>query len=747
MKKILPALCALLFLVTAASAQIDLPSSWKFKTGDDPAWSDPAFDDGAWKTIRVGAHWEDQGYPDYDGYAWYRVHVTIPSSLKTQSYLKGDLKISLGMIDDGDQVYLNGKIIGQNAEEGRTIEEGSYTAERIYEIPQDDPQIHWDGDNVLAIRVYDKSGGGGMYQGPYQIAVADITDAVMLDFDHDAFGFPAPHEVEKTVYAESVSGNYDFDGTISVSVENPLTGQKIYNTSETAHFSEGKPFAFHYRFTQPEATSYRAVYVYHDTRSGKEVSASEDIPYILTPAPSPKPQINGARVTGVRPGHPFLFRIPATGTRPLTFAATGLPKGLSLDPSTGIISGQVASAGSYRVMLKASNASGSASRELTIRVGALIGLTPAMGWNSWNAWGLSVNEQKVEAAADAMVRQGLVDHGWTYINIDDGWERPDRASDGQVVTNEKFPDMKRLADYVHHDGLKIGIYSSPGPQTCGGFLGSYQHEAQDASTYAGWGIDYLKYDWCSYGRIAPRNPDLDWLQKPYKLMDSALHTVDRDIYFSLCQYGMGDVWKWGASVGGNSWRTTGDIRDSWSSMSGIGFHQQAAAPHSAPGHWNDPDMLVVGKVGWGPSLHPSHLSPDEQYTHISLWCLLSAPLLIGCDMSQLDPFTLNLLSNDEVLAVDQDPLGKAAMQVASRDSILVYEKTLFDGSHAVGVFNTGSQAAGTRVALAELGLKGPVSCRDLWRQKDKGTITDGLETGKIPSHGVLLLRLSTRKGH
>jgi hypothetical protein len=429
----------------------------------------------------------------------------------------------------------------------------------------------------------------------------------------------------------------------------------------------------------------------------------------------------------------------------MQFSASGLPKGLHMDKSTGIITGSVKKAGTYEVTVTAKNSLGSDSRKLNIKIGDLIGLTPAMGWNSWNAWGLSVNEQKVDAAADAMVRKGLVNHGWTYINIDDGWERPERAADGEVATNEKFPDMKRLADYVHSQGLKIGIYSSPGTKTCGGFLGSYQHEAQDAHTYAKWGIDYLKYDWCSYGKIAPKNPDLTWLQKPYKLMDSALHTVDRDIYFSLCQYGMGDVWKWGAEVGGNSWRTTGDIRDTWKSMSGIGFNQGKCAPYAQPGHWNDPDMLVVGKVGWGPNLHDSHLTPDEQYTHISLWCLLSAPLLIGCDMSQLDDFTLNLLTNDDVLAIDQDPLGKEAIQVAASDSVLIFAKTLADGSKAVGLFNTGSQTANATLQFSVLGLSGKEQLRDLWRQKDLGVFTGDYEAESIPSHGVLLLKVSRTK--
>ena len=377
---------------------------------------------------------------------------------------------------------------------------------------------------------------------------------------------------------------------------------------------------------------------------------------------------------------------------------------------------------------------------MLIRCGEAIGLTPALGWNSWNCWGLSVSDEKVRASARAMTEK-LADHGWAYINIDDGWE--DRRNEkGEMLTNSKFPDLRGLAAYVHGLGLKIGIYSSPGTLTCGGFAGSYQHEQQDADSYSAWGIDYLKYDWCSYGQIAPATPTLDEYKKPYQVMRDALAKNSRDIIFSLCQYGMGDVWKWGAEVGGNSWRTTGDITDSWSSMSSIGFAQDQSAPYCAPGHFNDPDMLVVGRVGWGPGLHRSRLTPDEQYTHISLWSLLSAPLLIGCDMSQLDEFTLNLLTNDEVLAIDQDERAGQAKKFALQGQLQVWVKPLADGSSAVGVFNTGDQPLQSRISFASLGLGLQLKLRDCWRQQDLGTFRTDYGVS-VPAHGVLLLRVKT----
>jgi alpha-galactosidase len=313
--------------------------------------------------------------------------------------------------------------------------------------------------------------------------------------------------------------------------------------------------------------------------------------------------------------------------------------------------------------------------------------------------------------------------------------------------------MIALTKYVHSKGLKIGIYSSPGPLTCAGFTASYQFEEHDARRYADWGIDYLKYDWCSYGKIAP-NPTLDDFKKPYRIMRAALDNVDRDIVYSLCQYGMGKVWEWGDEVGGNCWRTTGDIVDTWSSMAGIGFGQVGREAYAKPGNWNDPDMLVVGLVGWGPSLHPSRLTPDEQYTHISLWCLLASPLLIGCDLSRLDDFTRSLLTNDEVLEVNQDPLGNQARRIQNSDGVQVWIKDMEDGSKAVGLFNVGKtsndpiemfnwegkRAAKVTISSAELGLAGPMKIRDLWRQKELGRFSESYTT-EVPYHGVVLLRI------
>jgi alpha-galactosidase len=471
---------------------------------------------------------------------------------------------------------------------------------------------------------------------------------------------------------------------------------------------------------------------------------------VLTPKPPLIPRINGPGVFGVRPGHPFLYTIPATGERPMTFGVDDLPAGLTVDEKTGRITGVLPSRGEYTVRLNAQNAEGKTQRIFKIVCGDKIALTPPLGWNSWNCFAGAVDDAKVRSAADAMIRSGLAQHGWTYINIDDCWEiqpgsndpklqgQP-RDSDGMINTNKKFPDMKALCGYIHGKGLKAGLYSSPGPYTCAGFTGSYKYEAQDARRYAQWGFDYLKYDWCSYGEIAKTDTDLPKLKKPYQVMQQALAKADRDIVYSLCQYGMGDVWKWSAEVGGNCCRTTGDIGDSWSSMAGIGFSQNGHEKYAGPGHWNDPDMLVVGMVGWG-NLHPTGLTPNEQYTHISLWCLLCSPLLIGCDMAQLDEFTLGLLTNDEVLEVNQDPLGKQAARVAQHGNLEVWAKDMQDGSKAVGLFNRSRIESPVTVKWSDLGIGGRQIVRDLWRQKDLGSFETEF-TAKVPRHGVVLIRV------
>ncbi|MBI4586129.1 MAG: NPCBM/NEW2 domain-containing protein [Planctomycetes bacterium] len=477
---------------------------------------------------------------------------------------------------------------------------------------------------------------------------------------------------------------------------------------------------------------------------------------ILTPKPPREPRLNGARVFGVRPGSPFLFTIPATGERPMTFAADHLPEGLAVDAGTGQITGVVRQKGEHSVTLRARNALGEASRPFKIVCGDTLALTPHMGWNSWYVWENHVTDRILRQAADAMVSSGLIDHGYMYVNIDDCWSVKPGSTDpslggaprdaqGKVNANQRFPDMKALTGYIHSKGLKAGIYISPGPLTCAGHAGSYQHEEQDARRFAEWDFDFLKYDWCSYGQIA-KDQSREELQKPYRLMSGILSQLDRDMVFNLCQYGMGNVWEWGREVGGNSWRTAGDLGLSFEGIPAAlfrdGFGNNGRERWAGPGGWNDPDYLLLGFLSnWKGGTAPTPLTPNEQYTHVSLWCLLAAPLIFSGDITRMDEFTLSLLTNDEVLEVDQDPLGKAGRRVAAEDDLEVWAKDMEDGSKAVGLFNRGEMEAAVAARWGDLGVEGKQRVRDLWRQKDLG-VFEGQFQAPVLRHGVVLVRLS-----
>ena len=364
-----------------------------------------------------------------------------------------------------------------------------------------------------------------------------------------------------------------------------------------------------------------------------------------------------------------------------------------------------------------------------------VAMTPPMGWNSWNHFHRNVTDAIIRQQADAMVKSGMRDAGYIYINIDDTWEGG-RDAQGNILTNSKFPDMKALADYVHSKGLKLGIYSSPGAKTCAGFEGSLGHEEQDAKTYAAWGIDYLKYDLCGL-RVqmkAAGSPEAAHkvMIDAYTKMRDALRSTGRPIVYSLCQYGIDDVWKWGPSVGGNLWRTTGDINDTYARMADIGFNQQLGlAPYAGPGHWNDPDMLEVGNGG---------MTTDEYKTHMSLWAILAAPLLAGNDLSTMTPETLAILANRDVIAVDQDKLGKQGDRVTADKLTETWARPLEGGAEAIGVFNRGTSTATTQVDFHKFGFSGAVKARDLWLHKDLGSI-EGPYSVTIPAHGVVMLRV------
>ncbi len=479
---------------------------------------------------------------------------------------------------------------------------------------------------------------------------------------------------------------------------------------------------------------------------------------ILTPRPSPKPRINGPKVYGCRPGRPFIYRIPCTGKRPISFSAENLPQTLKLDAETGIITGTAPEQrGEYPVTLKAINSRGSMQRAFKVVVGDTLALTPPMGWNSWYIHYSRVTDGHMRRAADAMVESGMADFGYQYVNIDDCWmvepndEDPMRAgeirdADGAINSNAYFPDMKGLADYIHAQGLKAGLYTSPGPQTCQRYTGTYQHEKIDAEKFAEWGFDFLKYDWCSYGRIAS-GEGLERMQKPYRKMGDILAKLDRDIVYNLCQYGMGKVWEWAGSVGGNCWRTTGDLglaKDS--ELPGfyhIGLSNAQHWEHAKPGQWNDPDYILIGWVGNARKQAVgtlTTLTPNEQYSYMSMWCLMAAPLIFSGDMEKLDEFTLNILCNAEVIEVNQDLPGKQAPIIERTEDYFIMAKDMEDGSKAVGLFNTAETQTEITILWKDLGIKSPHRVRDLWRQKDLGTYKNQFKA-KVPRHGVVFVRM------
>ena len=481
---------------------------------------------------------------------------------------------------------------------------------------------------------------------------------------------------------------------------------------------------------------------------------------ILTPKPGPEPRINGPKVYGCRPARPFLYRIPCTGERPITFAADNLPAAIVLDPATGILIGTApAERGEYAVTLMAQNRFGSAERPLVIVVGDTLALTPPMGWNSWYIHYYRVTAADMRAAADAMIDSGMADFGYEYVNIDDCWmqkpgsedpmlggEPRDPLHENAIRSNKHFPDMKALADYIHGKGLKAGLYTSPGPLTCQKYAGSYEHEELDARQFAAWGFDFLKYDWCSYRTVAG-GKELKDLQKPYRKMGEILARLDRDVVYNLCQYGMGDVWTWAADVGGNCWRTTGDLGlargDRLPGFYHIGLSNARHFEHAGPGHWNDPDYILIGWVGAARGQtegRPTALTADEQYSYMSMWCLMASPLVFSGDMARLDEFTLNVLCNPEVIEVDQDPLGRQAKPIMQTDTILILAKPMEDGSLSVGLFNLSETAQPITATWQSLGLTGKQRVRDLWRQKDLG-LFDGKYQASVPRHGVMLVRL------
>lgn len=514
---------------------------------------------------------------------------------------------------------------------------------------------------------------------------------------------------------------------------------------------------------------------------------------ILTPPFVPEPRFTGAKIFGVRPGKPIRFRVSATGEKPVQFSAEGLPHDVSIDVATGWISGRAPrQAGDIEVKLTARNAKGSATRVLTLRVGETIALTPPMGWNSWYVHSEGVSDRAIREIATAMAEKGLTDHGWTYLNIDDCWMGLRDPQTKAIQPNAKFGDMKALAEFVNTQGLKLGLYSTPWMSTYAGYIGGsapneigdysefFLPEAErknrhqlfgrypngirkglarvglvwfvdrDARQFAAWGIDYVKYDWKEWTLVAGEKgfaPDSTLPQRKTEASGITrrvyddFRAVDRDIIVSLSpdHDGSEDAF---VPAYANLWRLTPDIHAEWSRLIAP-FAMEARLQLTRPGAYGDLDMLQIGPLG-KPNraevvFKPSPLTPNEQYFQVTLWCILTQPLLLSCHVPTMDAFDLNLVTNDEVLAVNQDPLCKQGYRVAHQPGVWeIWAKDLADGSKAVALFNLSDKDTVLSVSKTQLGLAGIV--RDLWRQKDLGHLGDSF-TASVSPHGVAFFKV------
>jgi alpha-galactosidase len=365
-----------------------------------------------------------------------------------------------------------------------------------------------------------------------------------------------------------------------------------------------------------------------------------------------------------------------------------------------------------------------------------LAMTPPMGWNTWNTFGTNINEKLIKEMAEALISSGMREAGYKYIVLDDAWMAQKRDAEGNLVADpKKFPSgMKALGDYLHEKGFKFGIYNCAGNKTCAGYPGGRGHEYQDARTYASWGVDYLKYDWCNHGTADAK--------ETYKTMRDALYAAGRPIVFSLCEWGSNKPWEWAADIG-HLWRTTGDITDCFDCQEvySMGWKvilesQVGLEKYAGPDHWNDPDMLEVGNPG---------LSLAESRAHFSLWCILAAPLMAGNDVRKMSDEVRDILTNKQVIAIDQDPLGKQGYRFIDHPGKEIWVKELSNGNWAVCFLNDSDNPLQIRLKWEHLWfLKGTYEVRDLWQKKDLGTTKDDF-TGDIAPHDVILFRLAPVK--
>jgi alpha-galactosidase len=368
-----------------------------------------------------------------------------------------------------------------------------------------------------------------------------------------------------------------------------------------------------------------------------------------------------------------------------------------------------------------------------------------MGWSAWNLYGETVTGENVRKQAQWLVETGLADYGYTYVLLDDTWQGRRDGQTGELPPNRRMGDIKSLADFLHAKGLKLGIYSSPNQETCAGYTGSANHEEQDAKTWAAWGVDYLKYDWCDQN-TGRRDATPALLKPMFDKMRTALDKTDRDIVYSITTYGLASPWEWGRDSGANVWWTSGQIVESWESVSRAAQGLNSRNDNTGPGGWGDPGWLYIGKVGSATiNPHFTKLTPDEQKAQFTMWCMVSAPLILSNDLTQLDPnaffpVTRAIITNDEAIAINQDPLGKPGAPFDGSFAGEIWSRKLADGTVAVALFNRQNYPRKITAVWKELGLTGPQAVRDIWRRKDLGKFDTDFGA-EVPAHGVVFLKV------
>ncbi len=576
------------------------------------------------------------------------------------------------------------------------------------------------------------------------VSAAARADGVLIDGSRTRHRFLGSDDVQTTLVLVNRMALQQ-QGELQLQARDLSTGRTVLRAQQRVSIAPGQTVEV--ELTLPARPGMEASVRYIDAANSDPPATAWVVPYVLTPPDAPLPALHGARLLGARPGSPLHHRVPASGDAPLRFEAQGLPAGLQLDAASGLITGTVPAAGRYAVQLTVSNALGSTQRVWTLVSGDQLALTPPLGWNSWHAYGANVSDAQVRAAAQALVDHGLATKGWNGVLVDDGWQAAQRGPDGTLLGHARFPDMPALGLFLHSRGLRFGLLATPAAATCGGRPGSLGFEARDVATWLGWGVDEVKVDWCGGSDAPSSRTTLEDHQRPLRSMGELLRKQPRGVLYNLSQYGEHRVWTWGAEVGAHSWRMTGDIQDSWPDLLATGFAMSPYAGLVGPGRYNDPDVLMLGPLmspsgaAEGGELRPTRLTPDEQYSQVSLWSLLAAPLTLSNHLPALDEFTRGLLSNGEVLAIHQDALARSAVRVLDRNGWQVWVKELEGGAKAVGVFNMGERFDRFELEPALFGRGGQTYLpRDAWRQRDLPA-RSGSVSLVVPAHGVVLLTI------